>query len=432
MQEEKHTPARQPVIEITGLKKQYKLGQIGGGTLTHDLQSWWARVRGREDPNTIVGTDTRLFGQTFMALNGVDLTVCKGEALGIIGRNGAGKSTLLKILSRITAPTEGEIRIRGRVASMLEVGTGFNNEMTGRENIYMNGAILGMTRAEVDSKLAQIIEFSECGDFIDTPVKRYSSGMFVKLAFAVAAHLDSEIMVMDEVLAVGDMKFQQKCLGKMSDVASQDGRTVLYVSHNMSTIRQLCNRCVVLDKGRVLYDGDVEQAIAVYMDTTDVNVVHYDLENVSRMNQSAGKRFRLETLDFVDKESSVFADNEKVHVRIAWRVSEPFAGIHMKLNLHFRDSTPVGITHPVDLGAAVPGRRYITDFVFDPSLLGEGQYFFYLDIFDGALAQAVCLDKPVTEFAFEVTSGDLSMPEWASGWGRIHFPPVRLLEDCHG
>lgn len=417
---------KRPVIQVSGLKKQYKLGQIGGGTLTHDLQSWWARVRGKEDPNTVIGTDSRLFGQTFMALNGVDLTVYQGEALGIIGRNGAGKSTLLKILSRITAPTEGEIRLRGRVASMLEVGTGFNNEMTGRENIYMNGAILGMTKAEVDAKLDQIIEFSECGEFIDTPVKRYSSGMFVKLAFAVAAHLDSEIMVMDEVLAVGDMKFQQKCLGKMSDVAGQEGRTVLYVSHNMSTIRQLCTRCVVLDKGKVIFDGDVEKAIAVYMETTDVNVVHYDLTHVSRMTGSAGKRLRLETLDFLDKESSVFEDKEKVRVRITWRVAEPFSGVNMKLNLHFRDSTPVGITHPVDLGPAVPGKLYTTDFTFDPSLLGEGQYFFYIDVFDGSLAQAVCLDKPVTEFAFEVTNADLSMPEWAAGWGRIHFPPVQV------
>ena len=395
---------KNPVIEVRGLKKQYKLGQIGGGTLTHDLQSWWARVRGKEDPNTVIGTDQRLFGQTFMALNGVDLTVYQGEALGIIGRNGAGKSTLLKILSRITAPTEGEIRLKGRVASMLEVGTGFNNEMTGRENIYMNGAILGMTKAEIDAKVDEIIAFSECGD-----------------------HLDSEIMVMDEVLAVGDMKFQQKCLGKMSDVAGQEGRTVLYVSHNMSTIRQLCTRCVVLDKGRVIFDGDVEQAIAIYMDTTDVNVVHYDLKDVSRMNQSAGKRLRLESLDFAGKESSVFADTEKMRIRITWRVSEPFAGVNLKMNLHYRDSTPVGITHPVNLGAAEPGRLYATEFEFDPSLLGEGQYFFYLDIFDGALAQAVCLDKPVTEFAFEVTSADLSMPTWAAGWGRVHFPAVRLL-----
>ena len=422
-------PQREPVIQVKGLKKQYKLGQIGGGTLTADLQSWWARVRGKEDPNTIIGTDTRLFGQTFMALNGLDLTVYKGEALGIIGRNGAGKSTFLKILSRITAPTEGSIKIKGRVASMLEVGTGFNQEMTGRENIYMNGAILGMTKAEVDAKLDQIIEFSECGDFIDTPVKRYSSGMFVKLAFAVAAHLDSEIMVMDEVLAVGDMKFQQKCLGKMSDVAGQEGRTVLYVSHNMSTIRQLCTRCVVLDQGRIISDGDVEQAIAIYMDTTDVNLVHYDLEHVNRMNVGGGKRLRLQSLDFLGKESSVFSDTELIKIQIKWAVSEPFSGINLKMNLHFRDGSPVGITHPVDIGAAQPGKTYTTTFTFDPSLLGEGQYYFYLDIFDGDLVRAVCLDKPVTEFRFEVTSGNLSMPEWSAGWGRIHFPGVKLLEE---
>ena len=228
---------RPVAIHLSGVKKMYKLGQIGGGTLTADLQSWWARVRGKEDPNTKIGTDQRLVGKTFMALNGVDLTIYKGEALGIIGTNGAGKSTLLKLLSRVTAPTEGEIDIYGRITSMLEVGTGFHGEMTGRENVYLNGAILGMTKAEIDAKMDQIIEFSEVGDFIDTPVKRYSSGMYVKLAFSVAAHLDSEIMIMDEVLAVGDMKFQHKCLGRMGDAADNEGRTVLYVSHNMNTVR---------------------------------------------------------------------------------------------------------------------------------------------------------------------------------------------------
>jgi ABC-type polysaccharide/polyol phosphate transport system ATPase subunit len=206
---ENKTENRPVAIRISGVKKMYRLGQIGGGTLTADLQSWWAKIRGKEDPNTMVGTDQRLVGQTFMALNGLDLTVYKGEALGIIGTNGAGKSTLLKLLSRVTAPTEGEIEISGRIASMLEVGTGFHGEMTGRENIYLNGAILGMTKAEIDAKMDQIIEFSEIGDFIDIPVKRYSSGMYVKLAFSVAAHLDSEIMIMDEVQAVGDMKFQK-------------------------------------------------------------------------------------------------------------------------------------------------------------------------------------------------------------------------------
>ena len=191
---------REIAVKIQGVKKRYKLGQIGGGTLQADLQSWWAKVRGKEDPNTKIG-ENRIAGETFMALNGIDLTIYEGERVGIIGRNGAGKSTLLKLLSRVTAPTEGDIDIYGRITSMLEVGTGFNGEMTGRENIYMNGAILGMTKAEIDSKMEDIIEFSEVRDFIDTPVKRYSSGMFVKLAFSVAAHLDSEIMIMDEVLA---------------------------------------------------------------------------------------------------------------------------------------------------------------------------------------------------------------------------------------
>ena len=417
------------IIKVEHISKEYRLGTIGGGTLKGDLQSVWARLRGKEDPNGKIGTAAHSGNDRFLALDDISFEVRKGEALGIIGHNGAGKSTLLKLLSRVTAPTSGTICYNGRIASMLEVGTGFHPELTGRENVYLNGAILGMTKAEIDRKFDQIVEFAEMEKFIDTPVKRYSSGMYVKLAFAVAAHLDSEIMVMDEVLAVGDMKFQQKCLGKMSDVANQDGRTVLYVSHNMSTIRQLCTRCVVLDKGKVIFDGDVEQAIAVYMDTTDVNVVHYDLADVARMTGSAGKRFRLETLDFVGKESSVFADTEKMRVKITWRVSEPFAGIHMKMNLHARDSTPVGITHPVDLGPAEPGKVYTSVFEFDPSLLGEGQYFFYLDIFDGALAHAVCLDKPVTEFAFEVTNSDLTMPEWASGWGRIHFPPVKLVQE---
>ncbi|MBQ8248654.1 MAG: ABC transporter ATP-binding protein, partial [Clostridia bacterium] len=252
-------------IKIQGLKKKYRLGQIGGGTLTADLQSWWAKIRKKDDPNTKIGQNVRLHGDSFMALNGIDLTIYKGEAIGIIGGNGAGKSTMLKILSRITAPTEGCVDIYGRIASMLEVGTGFSPEMTGRENIYMNGAILGMTKAEIDAKMEDIIEFSEVRDFIDTPVKRYSSGMYVKLAFSVAAHLDSEIMIMDEVLAVGDMAFQQKCLDKMRDAAKKEGRTVLYVSHNMNTIRQLCDRCVVLDGGKVIYDGEVEDGIGIYM-----------------------------------------------------------------------------------------------------------------------------------------------------------------------
>ena len=253
-------------IKIEHVSKQYRLGAIGGGSLRADLQSWWARKRGREDPNSKIGARTDIkIGERFLALDDINLEVRKGEALGIIGHNGAGKSTLLKLLSRVTAPTTGTISYNGRITSMLEVGTGFHPELTGRENVYMNGAILGMTKAEIDSKMEQIIDFSEVRQFIDTPVKRYSSGMYVKLAFSVAAHLDSEIMIMDEVLAVGDMAFQKKCLTKMREAADKEGRTVLYVSHNMNTIRQLCDRCIVLDHGRIIFDGHVEEAIALYM-----------------------------------------------------------------------------------------------------------------------------------------------------------------------
>ena len=257
--------SKEIVIKIENLKKEYTLGTIGATTLSKEIQSWWANKTGKEDPNIKIGENVSDYGKKFMALDGVSLEIFKGETVGIIGHNGAGKSTLLKILSRVTAPTAGCVKMKGRISSMLEVGTGFHPELTGRENIYMNGAILGMSKNEIDKKIEQIIDFSECRNFIDTPVKRYSSGMYVKLAFAVAAHLDAEIMIMDEVLAVGDMKFQQKCLGEMEKAASREGKTVLYVSHNMNTIRQLCHRCIVLNKGRVVFDGDTEEAIRIYM-----------------------------------------------------------------------------------------------------------------------------------------------------------------------
>ena len=252
------------MIQIKDLKKEYRLGQIGHGTLRKDLESWWARRRGKVDPNSMIGQEERLYGDILQALNGVDLTVYQGECLGIIGGNGAGKSTLLKLISRVASPSAGMIDLYGRVTSMLEVGTGFHGEMTGRENIYLNGTILGMSKAEIDSKLEEIIDFSEVREFIDTPVKRYSSGMYVKLAFSVASHLDSEIVIMDEVLAVGDVAFQRKCINKMRQAVKEENRTVLYVSHNMATVRELCDRCIVLAEGKIIFDGDVEEAIAYY------------------------------------------------------------------------------------------------------------------------------------------------------------------------
>lgn len=245
------------VVRAEGVSKQYRFGVINNQRLSRDIQSWWAHVRGKEDPWSKIGEEST-FGRRdrFWALRNVSFDVHAGERLAIMGRNGAGKSTLLKILSRITAPTEGRIKIRGRIASLLEVGTGFHPELTGRENIFLNGTILGMRKAEIQAKFDEIVDFSEIEQFIDTPVKRYSSGMYVRLAFAVAANLDSEILIADEVLAVGDSKFQEKCLGKMHDVSERQGRTVLFVSHNSNAVLNLCNRGIILDHGIEEYVAD--------------------------------------------------------------------------------------------------------------------------------------------------------------------------------
>ena len=269
------------LLEIDGVSKEYRLGQLNGYTLHDDLTSWFARLRGKEDPNSKIGADYRQVKKdTLLALDDVSLNVDRGDALAVIGLNGAGKSTLLKLISRITAPTRGEIRIRGRVASLLEIGTGFHQDLTGRDNIYLNGAILGMRKHEIDARLDEIIAFSEIEKFVDTPVKRYSSGMYVKLAFAVAAHLAPDILICDEVLEVGDLAFQQKCLSKMRDVA-REGRAVLYVSHNMRTVSELCNRGVFLDHGKLTYDGTVERAIELY-GGSGIRDLDRDLDKMSR------------------------------------------------------------------------------------------------------------------------------------------------------
>jgi lipopolysaccharide transport system ATP-binding protein len=256
------------VIQVKGLWKQYRLGVYGHGMLFKDLQSWWARFRGREDPNAPLGRELNPQveeSDLIWALRDLSLDVQEGEVLGIVGRNGAGKSTLLKIMSRVTAPTRGEIRIKGRIASLLEVGTGFHPELTGRENVYLNGAILGMRIRETKRKFDEIVQFAGVERFIDTPVKRYSSGMHVRLAFAVAAHLDPEILLVDEVLAVGDAAFQQKCLAKMDEITGQ-GRTILFVSHNTSAIRNLCKRAVLIENGRIKMDGKVDGVLEHYLE----------------------------------------------------------------------------------------------------------------------------------------------------------------------
>lgn len=255
-------------IEFDNVSKQYALGSIGTGTLSRDLNRWWARIRGKEDPYLRIGEvndrSRKAMGNFVWALKDIDFKVEQGEVLGIIGKNGAGKSTLLKILSRVTSPTMGCVRVRGRIASLLEVGTGFHPDLTGRENVYMNGAIMGMTRHEITRKLSEIVDFAGVEKYIDTPVKRYSSGMTVRLGFAVAAHLEPEILVVDEVLAVGDAEFQRKAIGKMQDVAKGEGRTVLFVSHNMGSMQQLCRKGILLENGSVAMSDTIGEVINAY------------------------------------------------------------------------------------------------------------------------------------------------------------------------
>ena len=424
---------REVAIQLSGVKKMYKLGQIGGGTLQGDLQSWWARTRGKEDPNTKIGTDQRLVGQTFMALNGIDLTVYKGEALGIIGGNGAGKSTMLKLLSRVTAPTEGEIDIYGRIASMLEVGTGFNGEMTGRENVYLNGAILGMTKAEIDAKMEDIIEFSEVREFIDTPVKRYSSGMYVKLAFSVAAHLDSEIMIMDEVLAVGDMAFQKKCLDKMRDAAKKEGRTVLYVSHNMNTIRQLCDRCVVLDKGRVVFEGDVESAIGVYMKRNEDSRVVYDYSAVKR-SPNETRKLQLLGLEMLNREKNIIEAGEELEFILHCRANQEIENIGLRFEVFYLDDTVAGTIFSKQTITAQEGQYIALTVCMTTKNIVEGKYRVVALAYEyDQYGNQVGVDRVDPAMAFEIVNSSSDRLIWLHQyWGHVRFDDMCFKSiECH-
>ena len=331
-----------PIIRMEHVSKQYRLGIIGSTTLRAEMQRMRARVFHKEDPTLKVGVQNVASGELFWALKDINLTVNKGEALGIIGHNGAGKSTLLKLLCRVTAPTEGTISYDGRIASMLEVGTGFHPELTGRENIYLNGAILGMKKEEIDQKIEEIIDFSECRQFIDTPVKRYSSGMYVKLAFSVAAHLDCEIMIMDEVLAVGDMQFQRKCLNKMKEAASIEGRTVLYVSHNMNTIRQLCDRCIVLNKGTVEYQGNVDTAIEIYLGLVGKLSCHYEYGPEFHTNSHNSDLLSISRLDILDKDENRYDLNEPIHMSLTLNSKAKLSDIKIRFEIQYQDGTLAG------------------------------------------------------------------------------------------
>lgn len=424
---------QETIIQFDHVTKEYRLGAIGGGTLRGDLQSLAARLRGREDPNLKIGQSAHAGNERFLALDDVSFSVKRGERVGVIGHNGAGKSTLLKLLSRVTGPTRGTISYNGRIASMLEVGTGFHPELTGRENVYMNGAILGMTKAEITEKFDDIVRFAEMERFIDTPVKRYSSGMYVKLAFAVAAHLDADILVMDEVLAVGDMKFQQKCLGKMDDVSKNEGRTVLYVSHNMNTVRQLCSRCIVLDHGRIVFDGDVEEGIGVYMECQgNVAQTEFDLSEKSSKPNPELLPAKMLRLRLENKSAAVYQAGEPLIFELGVLARRDFEHLRFRFELRYADDAPVGTVPDMDLGAMQKDERKTFGMQFDTSCLTRGKYKVYLVLFE-MNEYGTCLDHDLIlpAFAFEIEDNNTII--WnVNAWGHVRFPDITLTAVSSG
>lgn len=414
------------VIKTENLTKEYKLGVIGSGTLRHDLQSWYARKRGKDDPNLKIGANQYSAGDRFLALDSLDIEIDRGERVGIIGANGAGKSTFLKLLSRVTSPTEGEIKFRGRIASMLEVGTGFHGELTGRENIYLNGAILGMSKAEITEKIDKIIEFSECEKFIDTPVKRYSSGMFVKLAFAVAAHLDAEILIMDEVLAVGDMQFQKKCIAKMRELALNENRTVLYVSHNMNTIRELCSRCIVLDHGKKIFDGDVESAIKIYLGGEQEDFAFYDYNG--RYKEPC-KRNDIELLraGYYGKTDNLFCNEEVMPLELEWQNNEDVANLCLRVEVSDFRRFPVTAFVIEDFYSGKKGEKASMRFKINISQIVSGGYYtryvFYNRKSDILPYESV---EIAAGLRFRKRMPEQNGNRWQKAWGSVIMDEIEL------
>ena len=389
-------------IEFDHVGKQYRLGLVSTGTFSHDLNRWWTmNVRHKEDPNLIIGetNDRSQKGDSnyVWALKDINFNVEEGDVVGIIGKNGAGKSTLLKLLSRVTTPTVGEIRARGRIASLLEVGTGFHPEMTGRENIFMNGAIMGMTKAEISRKLDEIVDFSGCERYIDTPVKRYSSGMTVRLGFAIAAHLEPEILVVDEVLAVGDAEFQKKAIGKMQDVSKGEGRTVLFVSHNMGSVRRLCSRGILLENGCVRFQGNINDTVNKYLSDQIIQSSFDGIdgdENVLFLKKACVKPL----------DGEVFYNSSPIEIKFEVGIVKKIGFLVIGFNLYSTYQYPLARADYNDLDGKMslePG-DYIFTFVIPPYTLSNGDYKI---VFDIAEKKVKCYTTEKSYLSFSISQG---------------------------
>lgn len=368
-------------IIAKNVSKQYRLGEVGTGTISHDLNRAWAKIRGKEDPFLKIGesNDRSSKGKSdyVWSLRDINFEIEKGDAVGIIGRNGAGKSTLLKLLSRVTKPTTGHFEVQGRIASLLEVGTGFNPEMTGRENIFLNGAILGMRRHEIKRKFDEIVAFAGVERYIDTPVKRYSSGMYVRLAFSVAAHLESEILIVDEVLAVGDAEFQKKCLGKMGDVSKGEGRTVLFVSHNLTAVKELCNNGILMEQGSLLYSGGIEETVIAYQNSSDSSAKYNITGDIS---EAVGNdNIRIKEFSAVSSTGQLLDINSGVKVKLVFFNYNSNSNLDVTFELRTYEEVVVFhfvtfITKNQDSGE----KFYTVEFEIPPKLLNAGNYYLRL------------------------------------------------------
>lgn len=429
-------------IRVEHLSKQYRLGVIGTGSLKHDINRFWHTLRGKEDPYLKVGQandrSSKAISEYVWALRDINFEVKQGEVLGIIGRNGAGKSTLLKILSKITSPTTGTISVNGRIASLLEVGTGFHPELSGRENIFLNGAILGMRKAEVQSKFDAIVDFSGVEGYIDTPVKRYSSGMYVRLAFAVAAHLEPDILIVDEVLAVGDQEFQKKALGKMKSVSSADGRTVLFVSHSMPSIRNLCTRGLLLNNGSVEFSGTSDETVDYYIS----NMIQFNTNNevfitdVNRVNRRSTelKDIEFKLLRFINpKISSCYATTDEIEIEVELYANKSVSNFRLALGIDTLEEAPVGVYfHPAVLSIE-KGQTKSYQIKLNKHQLAKGQYYINMSVgvgneITGFKDYDVVSKTLFFEIAFKNSERTEMITLWERSWGVTNFQHVSINE----
>ncbi len=414
------------VVSVENVSKVYRLGSIGASTLEADFGRWWAKLRGKPDPFSKVGSahHDRLEGSDFWALDDVSFDVAEGEVLGVIGRNGAGKSTLLKVLSQVTAPSSGRIRVRGQIASLLEVGTGFHPDLTGRENVFLNGAILGMSRAEIRRKLDDIVAFAEMEDFLDTPVKRYSSGMYVRLAFAVAAHLEPDILIVDEVLAVGDAAFQEKCIGKMQGVAGE-GRTVLFVSHNMTAVQHLCTRALLLKQGRVHLSGPPATVVAEYLSESRPQSTHALETWPDRMGTGEARVLRLSISDQSGTPTTVFRLGDTICFHLETSFQTPVTNPNFGVVIHAASGEALLDPESIHDGLRlerVEGKIVVKGTVPNVGLY-PGRYFLTPWITDGA-GRPIDIVKLCGIIEIVPTPGPYGDLRLDPAWGKYWVPSV--------